>query len=573
MLYVFFLFVFVLILRLFYLQVNQGSRFSDLGKKNFLRMEVISPPRGNLTDCNGVLIASNRPVFDLYWDGLGNNNFSEKQIGMISKLSRILNIDFEQDEKIKNIKFAEKTFKRFLIKQDISFDELCQISEQCSEFYNLVITNRFKRIYPYNNLAAHILGYLSKQEQDYTTIGLCGVEKAFQKELKGEVGYVVNIINSKGRKLEQKDLKDPRAGSDIKLTLDWRLQSIAESLFEQDQSGVFVLMDPTDGAVKVFLSYPTFDPNCFLESISKQDWDEKFSYNKPLLNRITSAGYPPASIFKLVTLAAGLEEGIIEPDTMFDCRGYKEFCSRKYHCIRKTGHGAISARMALSYSCNIPCFEIALKMKVDQLANYAFKFGLGQPTGFLLPEFPGLVPTYEWKVAVKNEPWWKGETLSAAIGQSYTLVTPLQMVRMIASIYSGYLVKPRILEREKIEKEDLKISRRTLSFLREGMRGAVEFGSAKLLGRIKNFEIYAKTGTAQTSSLATEKLFKRQFEHGWLAVYFSYKGQKPLALVVLVENAQTTQPSKEIVAKFLLAYAKLKETEDNKEKENLEVEA
>ena len=546
-------------IRLAYLQIDQAGKFSDLGKKNFLRTEVLSPPRGNLVDCNGVLLAANRPVFDLYWEGTANTRLNLQQEDILEKIEEILQFRFDNNLLIR-IKNAEKYSKRILLKSDITFDQLCCISEQCRSSLNLIISSRFKRIYPYRNLASHILGYLSKREEDYTTIGLYGVEKMFQNELKGETGYVLNVINSTGRKLDQRDSKDAKAGNDIKLTLDLQLQSIAETLFEQDQTGAFILMDPIDGSIKAMVSYPNFDPNIFLDPIAQEDWEGKLTYNKPLLNRNISALYPPASIFKLVTFAAGLEEGVIDFDSEFECKGFLNFYGRKYHCIRRWGHSKLNLKTALAYSCNIPCFDIGLRMKINQLADYAFRFGLGRRTGFLLPEREGLVPTYEWKVATKNEPWWKGETLSVSIGHSFTLVTPLQMVRMIASICTGYLVKPRILYQEEIEKEDLCISQNTLKFLRKAMKEVVAIGSAKVLRDIKDVKVYAKTGTAQTTSLDRKKISKDQLEHAWLASFFKYKKQKPLAMIVLVENVGSSQPAKKIAYNFLNAYKQLKET-------------
>ena len=253
-----------------YLQIDQGKNFSSLGKKNFLKTEMISPVRVNLLDCKGVLLAANRPVFYLYWQGSGSYHFSSSQKDIIKKLENIFKINFDHDL-IRTVRIAQRNAKRVLLKSDISFEELCCISEQCADSFNLVIKNRFKRIYPYRKLASHVLGYLSRREEEYTTIGLYGLEKIFQDKLKGEVGYVLNVINSKGSKLRQKDFKNAKAGSDITLTLDWQLQAIAENLFEKDQAGAFALMDPLDGSIRALVSYPNFDPNIFLEPISQKD--------------------------------------------------------------------------------------------------------------------------------------------------------------------------------------------------------------------------------------------------------------------------------------------------------------
>jgi len=524
-----------------------------LGERNFLRKEVLPSPRGNFLDCNNVLLAANKPVFDLYWQGSGFSCLSFEQEAVLKKLTEILGLNFDQNSTFKNIQIAEKYSRRLLLKEDMTFDELCKISEQCSQSPNLVIVNRFKRIYPHGTVACHLLGYLGRTEK-FITEGRAGLEKIFQEKLKGECGYIKYVANSTGKKLEQREFKSAQAGSDIRLTLDLRMQKAAEKLFQIDQSGVIVVMDPEDGAIKVMFSYPCFDPNLFLAPITEDDWNEKFLCNSPLLNRVTSALYPPASIFKLVTFAAGLEEGQVDVDTKFTCKGFTVFGGRKYLCQRRWGHGLSDLKTLLAYSCNIPCYQIALRLKVDQFADYAFRFGLGRKTNFLLGEKVGLVPTYGWKVAFKGEPWWKGETLLASIGQSYLLVTPLQIARMISAIFSGYLIKPRILEDEDIEKEELFISESTLEFLRQSMQEAIKKGTARLLRNLTDFQVYAKTGTAQTTSLGKERVKKSQLEHAWLASYFKYKDQKPLTLIVLVENVGSSKPAQKIAYEFLKSY-------------------
>lgn len=514
------------------------------------------PQRGNLLDCNGILLASNRPVFDLYWQGTGKWDLSG--IDCLNKIENILHIDFNKDSKINMIKSASLRSKRFLLKPDISFDELCKVSEQCSDYTNLFVKKSFKRIYPHKNMASHILGYLGQESQYYSKIGLYGLEKIFQDDLKGEAGSILNTINSKGTTIDQKIINNPKSGKNITLTLDFNLQKISQDLFAPDQSGAFLVMNPQNGDIKVFLSYPDFDPNIFLEMVSQQDWIGKLSYNNPLFNRVTNAAYPPASLYKLVTFTAGLEEGVIGSDSKFNCNGYIKFAGRKYHCIRHWGHGEVGVRDAIAYSCNVPCFEIAKKIKINCLAKYAYKFGLGDQTGFLLPEKTGLIPTFEWKVGAKGEPWYKGETLSASIGQSFNLVTPLQMARMFASIFTGYLVKPKILVDSEIEKEDLDISKNTLKILKEGTRLTVLQGSAKALGSLKDFVIHAKTGTAQTASLARKRDSKNLYEHAWIACYFQYKDDDPLVIIVLVENVGFSEPAREIAYKFLIGYKNLR---------------
>ena len=553
---VFFLFLVGIILRLFYLQIEQKSVLAGLGEKNFLRIEVITPLRGNLLDCNGDLMAANNPVFDLYWQGSGQTGLIKENVVLLNNLSQILGIDLQCELMLQDLAFAERFSRRILLFKNLNFDQLCQVSEQCDGVSSLVVENRFERVYLHGQLASHVLGFLSRVER----IGQAGVEKILQSSLEGQAGYKKMVTNSTGKKLGLQEFRQAKAGADIVLTLDLNLQKMAETFFEEGQSGAFILMDPKTGAVKSLVSYPNYDPNIFNQPISSDEWQEKMVDNNPLLNRATAALYPPASTFKLVTIAAGLEQGVIASNTNFHCPGYFLFYGRKYACMNKLGHGSLDPRMALTYSCNVYCFEVARRISIDILAFYAKKFGLGRKTGFLLYEKEGLVPTSAWKFQTKKEKWWKGETVSASIGQSYLVVTPLQIARMVAAICTGNLVRPRILELEPIENEPLEISNYTLRILKDGMKNAVLLGTGKLLSYIKGFDIYVKTGTAQTCDLRKEKKTKRQLDHGWVSSFFYYKNEDPLVLTVVVENAGSSAPALQIVNRFLRAYKKYKES-------------
>jgi penicillin-binding protein 2 len=554
-LYIFWSILFVIIIRLFYLQIEQRKVFEQLGEKNFLRVERIYPLRGNLLDSNNVLLASNRPVFDLYWQGLGDKRMSTQHYILLKKVGNIVDKNLINSESISLFEFSERYSRRILLCKNMNFSQLCQISEYCGNSSRLFVDNRFERVYPYGSFASHIVGYLNRIEM----AGRTGVERVFQNALHGQLGYVINVINSTGKKLEQKGYLSAKAGKDIKLTLDFEMQRIAESLFSGDQAGAFILMDPENGAVRALISYPNFDPNLFLSPITEEEWNEKLTLNHPLINRATCSLYPPASTFKLVTIAAGLEEKIINPKSEYFCHGFIEFGNRKYQCMRHTGHGILTPRQALVVSCNVLCFEIGKRIKINTLAEYARRFGLGSKTNFLLPEREGLVPTTEWKRKCKGERWWPGDTLSACVGQSYLLVTPLQLLRMVCSICTGDLVRPRILEEEAVERSSIKISKDTLKLLRLSMADAVKSGTVHLLNAIKDFEIHAKTGTAQTCSLEKEKTSKELLDHGWVTGYFKYKDEKPLAFIVFVENAGSSHPAIQIADKFLRAYKTFRE--------------
>jgi penicillin-binding protein 2 len=277
---------------------------------------------------------------------------------------------------------------------------------------------------------------------------------------------------------------------------------------------------------------------------------------RPFINRALNACYPPASLFKLVTLSAAFETQLINDETTTYCRGFSKFHGRKYHCNNKLGHGALTITQAVALSCNPIFYEIGKKISIDTLADYAHKFGLGSKTGILLPESAGIIPSSQWKLKNKKERWWAGETLSAVIGQSYLNVTPIQIARMISSIFQGYLVKPRILENEPVTIEPLCIQKKTREFLKTAMEAVIHEGNAKALSKIKNVQLYAKTGTAQV--LSFEKKGENDSaafdEHAWIAVHMQYADQAPLMIIILLEHAKSSKVAIRIAKNVILAY-------------------
>ncbi|HTM06130.1 MAG TPA: penicillin-binding transpeptidase domain-containing protein, partial [Patescibacteria group bacterium] len=267
--------------------------------------------------------------------------------------------------------------------------------------------------------------------------------------------------------------------------------------------------------------------------------------------------FPPGSIFKLITTSAALEKNIIHVTDEWYCKGYTTFGNRKYYCARKRGHGHLSLKQAVAQSCNTLFFEIGKQLDIDVLADYAHRFGLGKSTGISLQEQYGLVPTREWKRIVKGQPWWPGETLSAVIGQTFLLASPLQIACLIGSIFTKKLITPRILEDEEIHSIPLNIKQETLTFLKKSMKSVVRRGTGKQIPTIQDIDIFAKTSTAQISSLEKAAQNKAFSEHGWFAAYFTYKNTNPLVFVLLVEKAGSSRIPTTIAKQFFLKYKKL----------------
>lgn len=541
-----FLLIFVVLFRM---QVYEFNFFSLRGQRNFLRYETISSLRGAIIDKNGRALATNRPVVTLVWCGTGRRRFSREQLTVLKKIDEILGTSFSENNELLLCEIGKREYEMF---DDLTFDKLGTLFEGLTDCGNIVFRTRIERYYPYKTVAGHILGYFRNIGDERA--GKMGLEKLFESKLSGVDGELEKTVDSVGRSIFAKEVQKAMRGADVVTTIDLELQLIAEEVFDQKYTGALIVMNPHNGELNVVLSRPSFDPNIFLRRISFREWEE-LKKNKPFINRALNAGYPPASIMKLISTALGLEEGILNVDDSYVCKGKIKFGGRTFLCNRAyVGHGKINLEEALAESCNIPFYEVGKKVDIDILAEYAKKFGLGEKTGTIFPEKSGLVPTSEWKRRTHGEPWYRGETVMAAIGQSYFLVTTLQVARMIGAICTGYLVRPRILLDEPMKVTPLNISHKTCSFLQYSMRKTVLTGTGKQLNELKDMEIYAKTGTGQTSHRSKRKLGEKFLEHAWFVSYAKYKEHEPIVLVILIENVGSGKFATKVARKFLSKY-------------------
>ncbi len=535
---------------LFNLQIAQSTLFSQLSRRNFFRQEQVESPRGNITDQYNKLLATNRPVYSLYWQGTGNYHLSTQQEAILTRLSLIFSL--EPDVLI-HIAQIERTGKQLLLSDDMPYEQLTKLVEQLPHNKNLLIHTTYERYYPHDTLASHIVGYLGMKD----ALGKMGLERLYNKKLTGQAGTIIKIINSLGRKLTTHKVTRPTMGTTIKTTLDLQLQQIAEKLFPKEYEGCLLLMDD-DGALEVVLSRPCFSPGIFLQPLTHEQW-RLLQQNNGFINRAFSACYPPASLFKLVTLAAALETSMITPDTEWRCKGALNFKGRNYHCNRRWGHGIINTKKAFAQSCNVPFYDIGTKMPIDTLAEYAHALGLGVKTGIFFPEQKGLVPTSSWKQKARNEPWWPGETLSAVIGQSSLLVTPLQLACMICAVGTGSKVRPRMLVEEPVIKELVQLRPATLSFLQQCLTSVIKKGTGTLLNRLSGFTIQGKSGTAQVRSCTNKTSSKKDLPHGYFAARFQYKHYKPRTLVILLEHANTSRHAISLAHRLLEQIARIED--------------
>jgi len=487
------------------------------------------------------------------WQGSGNRALTAEQLNALADITAITNTDMFDASVYKKIVHAERKNQKVVLIFDLDFSVLSKLSEKFPQHKNVIIDTHFKRFYPYNSLACHVIGYVGNIK--IAANGQAGLEKIFDTDLAGKPAASQHVVNSVGQRLSQAQLEQGSAGVDIQTTIDITLQEICEKIFPAQYVGSLILLNPVDGAIVSVVSRPSYDPNMFLKPISCDAWNA-LQHNNPFLNRAFDASYPSGSVFKLITVSAALEHNIISTDMIWDCKGYTLFGNRKYWCGRKSGHGEISVIQAVATSCNTLFFEIGKKMDIDILAYYARKFGLGEKTNCILPEKTGLVPSRDWKFNCKGERWWQGETLSVTIGQSFLLVTPIQIARMIGSIFTGYLVTPRLLVSDPVITVDLDIKPETISFLKKSMKMVIRHGTGRSVQKVKDIKIYGKTSTAQTSDLKKRYLDPKYLEHGWFVCYFQYKDYDPYVLVVMVERVGAAQVATTVAKDFFAEYKK-----------------
>jgi penicillin-binding protein 2 len=536
----------LLIMRLWQLQILQGKEYRKLSEANRLRIISIPAPRGIIFDRNGIQLVKNSPY---YYASLIPDEFD---IRKVDSLSKVLNMPIEEilEEINKN---GLSPFSPIRLKQGLSFTEVALIEARRSDFPGLIIEAEVSREYLYGDVGSHLIGYLGKlnpsQSKDPalkdippdTFIGQWGVELLFDKSLRGTLGKRVIEVDALGREIRLLQEKPPIKGKDITLSIDINLQEEAEKAFGE-KAGALVAIKPDTGEILGMVSKPSFDPNLFAKGISYDKWIAITQDKKnPMLNRALQSQYPPGSVFKIVTAIAGLEEGVISPETRVDCRGGIDYGRWHFGCWRKQGHGVVSLHRAIVESCDTYFYEAGKRLGIDKIYDYATNLGLGKKTGIELGrEKQGLIPNTNWKLENKKHPWYLGETFNAAIGQGYVAVTPLQLAVMTSTIANGgNLYKPTLIkDAQPIISGKVKIRSDTLEIVKSGLFGVVnEPGGTGWAAKSQLMSIGGKTGTAQVVAIKRDSQYlpEKFRDHAWF-VAFAPVEKPEIALAVLVEH-------------------------------------
>jgi penicillin-binding protein 2 len=535
---------FLLIMRLWQIQILQGSEFRRLSEANRLRILTIPAPRGIIFDRNGIPLVKNSPY---YYASLIPDEFDKSKIDLLSKV-----INVPEEEILEKInKTGPNPLSPIKLKQGLSFNEVAYIESRRSDLPGLVVEVEVSREYIYGDVASHLIGYLGRltlsQSKDSAFsdvpldafIGQWGVEKLFDKSLRGMPGKRVIEVNALGREIRLLQVKPPVKGEDITLSLDINVQKEAEKDFGE-KAGALVAINPENGEILSIVSKPSFDPNLFTRGIDYDEWIA-LSRDKenPMLNRALQSQYPPGSTFKIIIAIAGLEEGVITTKTKVDCRGGINYGRWHFGCWRK--HGVLSLHRAIVESCDTYFYEVGKRLGIEKIFNYATKFGLGKETGIeLVKERKGLIPNTEWKYKNKKLPWFIGETFNTSIGQGYVSVTPIQLAVMTGTVVNGgNLYRPTLIKgTNPILLKRLTVKPETLEIIKNGLYGVVnESGGTGWAAKSQLIDIGGKTGTAQVAAIKRDyqSLPERLRDHAWFVAFAPI--EKPdIALSVFVEH-------------------------------------
>jgi penicillin-binding protein 2 len=558
------LFIFgTLVFRLWYLQIIKSGEYRVIDERNRLRVIDIPAPRGIIYDRNGNALVKNVPSFDI----TVVKEDLPKDPETLAKLAKLIGL--KQDKLVESLKSVSKRpFKPVTLKQNVSFEEVARVEARKIDFPGLQVNVVGGREYIYGHSASHVIGYLGhlRLEQlrspEYsnlpreTFVGQFGVEKVFDDTLRGIAGKKVIEVDAFGRIIKVVRINRPVKGKDITLTIDINLQVEAEKSLE-GKAGAVVALNPDTGEVLALASAPSFDPNLFVRGINYDDWKKLVNDpRKPLLNRAIQSQYPPGSTFKIITAIAALEEGIVTKDTSFYCGGYTYF-GRIFRCWKEGGHGKVRLHRAIVESCDVYFYEIAKRLDIDVLAQYALGYGLGRPTGIELEnEAPGIVPSTGWKLETKKEVWYKGETLNTVIGQGYLSATPIQMARLMAAVVNGgKLYEPYLLfGSETKAKGIININPEYINLVKKALIGVVEDkdGTGKM-AKSDKVRIGGKTGTTQVIGgvIKEEELPDRYKDHAWF-VAFAPEDNPEIVVTVFVEHGGHGSTSAAPIAKRII---------------------
>jgi penicillin-binding protein 2 len=557
--------------RLYQLQIRDGEQYMVEAEDNRVSERLIAPPRGRVMDRFGVELANSRRNYRVL---LVSEQASEGVKAALETIGKVVLLTDQQKKKVLHDIAMNKKFVPVPVVENLSWEDFSRVNLHLPYLPGIQCDVGETRDYPFGKELVHILGYVaSVSPQDMAhdddpllslpsmRIGKRGIEKGFDKEIRGRAGASRVEVNAYGRIIRElgKDTGDP--GQDVYLTIDRQVQSLADQKLD-GQSAAMVVMDVNNGDVIAMSSTPGFDPNWFNVGLSNQQWhDLTTDDHKPLLNKFMGGIYPPGSTFKTAVALAAIDAGIATPEYRVSCNGVFNFGGHAFHCWQHRGHGSLDVVGGIQHSCDVFFYETARRVGIDKIEEAARKLGLGALTGIELPgEHSGLVPSRAWKEKTYHQVWQQGDTLSVGIGQGYVTVTPLQLCQQAARLASGKAVAPRlvhsvggkVLPRQEFSKLDF--SDDALAKVRLGMNKVMnEVGGTAYAQRIPipGLEWAGKSGTAQVRVYSAEEHLRgmaknaslewKMRDHG-LFIGFGPVADPKYAVACIVEHGSDGHP-------------------------------
>lgn len=557
--------LFILTLRLWHLQIIRGAFFRDRSENNRLRTVYVPPPRGLILDRNGETLVQNRPSFNVDFVLEDSPNPDETVVELAHIVGERPEVLLERLTR----QGKRRMYEPKLLMRDVPRDLIAKIAAQRHRLPGVVVNVVPARDYVSGDLAAHLIGYIREISGEQLknplysgyrmgdVIGQYGIEARYERYLQGDRGTQAVIVNATGNKIGEAYSHLALPGSDVVLTIDRKLQAVADRALA-DKKGSIVALDPNTGDILALASAPRFSPSIFTSEIPKEVWaDLSEGKDNKLSNRATQGAYPPGSVFKAIVAVAALAEGVVTPQEKFMCPGYLTFGSRKFRCHKHSGHGRVDLFEAMVQSCDVYFYTVGQRLGVDRIYQYAHDlFELGEPTGVSIgDESSGLIPSTAWKAKYFRNPedkkWYPGETLPVSIGQGAITTTPVQLARAIAAVVNGgKVIRPRVVRRvvasdgrvleetpaapEVIRKID--VDPAILERVKRSMVGVVEdkrgTGHKAALPETAGISVGGKTGTAQ---VASKESGIKDDDHAWFAG-FAPADNPQIVVVALVEN-------------------------------------
>jgi penicillin-binding protein 2 len=574
----------LLLVRLFDLQITNHSHYQTLSDDNRVRVLPVAPTRGLILDRNGEILADNTPNYQLVITPSQVKDMS----ALIERLTEFIDIKEHELARFKKAIKRQQSFQQTPLKLNLSDQEVAKFAVNQHRYPGVEIAAHSTRYYPQKNSFAHALGYvgrinekeqitLDKQKYQGTShVGKLGIEKRYEADLHGEVGYQHVEINAQGRSLRVLKTQPSTPGMDIQLSLIARLQEVAQEALGEE-NGAIVAIDPSNGDVLAFVSQPDYDPNLFVNGIGQLAYaalrDDK---HRPLFNRALIGQYPPGSTVKPIVALAGLQYGVTWPEKTMYAGPFFQLPgkARKYRDWKKGGHGIVNMRSAIAQSCDVYFYELGDELGINRLHEFLTQFGLGNLTKLdTVGEVKGLMPSPEWKRSAKGQPWYPGETVITSIGQGYMLTTPLQLAVMTAYIANhGTMYQPRFVRATrpagtlKFESKQPtpmpKVNVDNESHwqaIEQAMMNVVHAsnGTARRIGQDAGYKIAGKTGTAQVFGIAQDEEYdkhtvpKHLQDHALFVAYAPVENPV-IALAVVVENGGSGSGTAAPVARKIL---------------------